>query len=92
METTEFKFMVGQVVTNEYTGFVGRVVTRCQYLTGCNRYSVQPSGLNEDEGKPFETSSFDEDELVAVEFKGRQEKRDKGGPVANPPSKRPVLK
>lgn len=62
----EFKFNLGQKVKDEYSGLEGKVMSRAQYLTGCNRYGVQKAGLDE-KGAPFEWNHFDEMQLVAVD-------------------------
>lgn len=37
-----FKFRQGDVVRDKVTGFVGVIVSRTDYISGCNRYFVQP--------------------------------------------------
>ena len=37
-----FKFKQGETVTDKVTGFAGIIVARVDYISGCNRYLVQP--------------------------------------------------
>lgn len=41
---TSFTFELGATVRDVITGFEGVVTGRCQYLTGCTQYLVQPRG------------------------------------------------
>ena len=38
----EFRIVLGVIVRDRVTGFLGRVTGRVQYMTGCNQYLVQP--------------------------------------------------
>jgi len=59
MEKTKFKFKNGEMVEDLLTGFSGMVVYQIDYLTGCNRYGVKPTKLDE-KGQPLSDISFDE--------------------------------
>jgi hypothetical protein len=37
-----FKFKQGETLRDKVTGFTGIVVGRTDYISGCNRYSLQP--------------------------------------------------
>lgn len=58
----DFLFELGSSVRCQITGFKGIVRARAQYLTGCNRYAVQPKGLTP-EGKMYEWEWFDEPQI-----------------------------
>lgn len=52
----------GTTVKDRVTGFSGVVTGRCDYLTGCRQYLVQPA-IDKDE-KFVESRWFDEDRLL----------------------------
>ncbi|SRR6266540_56616 len=56
---------LGQRVRDEITGFTGIVTGRFEYLYGCVRCSVSPQEMKD--GKPIESFTFDEGQLIAVE-------------------------
>jgi len=75
-----FKFELGQEAKDKVTGFKGIVVSRCQYMTGCSRCSLQSQELTK-EGNPREWQTFDEDMLILVGPGIDSEKdRKRGGP------------
>ena len=37
-----FKFKQGETLRDKVTGFQGIVVSRTDYISGCNRYQLQP--------------------------------------------------
>ena len=59
---TETKVDFGDKVIDSITGFKGTVVAITQWLYGCRRITVQPSGINKD-GFIFDTQAFDEPSL-----------------------------
>jgi hypothetical protein len=59
-----FKHKLGIIAKDKITGFEGMITSRVEFLTGCNRYCVQPTELRE--GKPLDSLYFDEDCLVFV--------------------------
>lgn len=83
------KFELGWIVKDKISGVKGVVTSRTEYLNKCVRYSVTKQGADK-EGKPFEPSYFDEDQLVLVkkteEF--RPVKEYTGGPARPVPPER----
>jgi len=83
-----FKFKLGQRAKEKITGFSGIIVARIDYLTGCNRYSLQSEDLHE--GKPVDWQNFDENQLELVKKektkkpKIKKEKTGRGGPRPSP--------
>jgi len=76
----EQEIALGDVVKDPITGAVGTVVAITEYLTGCNRASVQLPGLNK-EMKAWEWLTFDVPTLKIVsKLKVPAEKRKTGGP------------
>lgn len=74
------KINLGDEVVDTITGFKGIAIGRTTWITGCDRISVQPKGVNK-EGKLFETQSFDEPMLEVVKAKKIKEGTHKtGGP------------
>lgn len=71
----KFRFKLGETVKDKITSFQGVVIARTEYLTGCNRYSIQTKDLHE--GKPVEWQQFDEDQLEKVKEKITKIKTDK---------------
>ena len=37
-----FKFKQGETLRDKVTGFTGIVISRIDYISGCNRYQLQP--------------------------------------------------
>jgi len=78
---------LGDEVKDSITGFKGIVVAVTNWLHGCRRITVQPAKLSTD-GKPNETHTFDEPQLILLKKKkvdaGR---RDTGGPRPEPVTK-----
>jgi hypothetical protein len=60
----EFIFNMGDKVRDVVTGFTGIVVTRIDYMTGCNHYGVE-SQAKDGSGKP-EYENCDEQRLKLV--------------------------
>jgi hypothetical protein len=56
---------LGSKVKDRITGFEGIAIGRHVYLTGCNKITVQPQGLD-DKGKRREAEWFDEQSLELV--------------------------
>lgn len=50
---------LGDKVREPISKISGIVVAMTQYLTGCERCSVQQEGINKITGKPYEWLSFD---------------------------------
>lgn len=79
---------LGVTVRDKLTGFEGVAVGRHSYLTGCDRYTVQPSVLKD--GVPQAAQPFDELQLTVVpgkevlNFNAPTESAKKGGPRDDP--------
>ena len=74
------KINLGDEVKDLVTGFTGIVIGKTTWLTGCDRFIVQPKGVNK-EGKIYDNSSFDEESLIVVKAKKVKEgQRETGGP------------
>jgi len=58
-----FKFKLGQLAQDIITGFKGIITARCDYITGCNQYSL--AGEAKD-NKPAEYQWFDETRMKIV--------------------------
>jgi hypothetical protein len=61
---TMFKHELGVIGKDKITGFKGVLTSRCEFLTGCNRYCIQPQELKE--GKPIEGIYFDEEQIEII--------------------------
>ena len=83
----KFKFKLGEIAKDKITGFEGVVITRSQWLSSCNTYSIQSKSLVE--GKPVERQHFDEPQLELVSEREFKPKRETGGPAKAPPQTRP---
>lgn len=59
-----FTLELGQRAKDKITGFEGILTSRCEFLTGCNRYCIQPTELRE--GKPVDSLYFDEAQIEIV--------------------------
>ena len=59
-----FTHELGKRGKDKITGFAGIITSRCEFLTGCNRYCIQPTELHE--GKPVEGIYFDEAQVEVV--------------------------
>lgn len=60
----DFKHKLGQRAKDKITSFEGIITARVEFLTGCNRYCIQPTELKD--GKPLDTIYFDEEQLEIV--------------------------
>ena len=58
---SQFKHELGKTGRDKITGFSGVLTARCEFLTGCNRYCVQPTELKD--GKPIDSIYFDEAQI-----------------------------
>jgi hypothetical protein len=87
---------LGCVAKDRITGFEGLVIGKHQYLTGCNKVTIQPMKLDKD-GKPIESQWFDEstcevtrsdhDEALLDLVDGRFDAVPSGGPDRMPREK-----
>lgn len=64
MDTATFTIPRGSTVKDNITGFAGVVTGRCDYITGCNQYAVQPA--KKDDGTFIEARWFDEHRLAVM--------------------------
>jgi hypothetical protein len=61
---SNFKFELGAKVKDIVSGFEGIVTGRCDYLTGCNNYGVNPQQVKD--GKPMGAVWLDENKLEKI--------------------------
>ena len=59
-----FTLELGQIAKDKITGFKGILTARCEFLTGCNRYCIQPHELKD--GKPIDGIYFDESQIEII--------------------------
>lgn len=59
-----FKHELGLRAKDKISGFEGVITSRVQYLTGCDRYYLQPKAKN---GAFVDGSYFDEAQLITFE-------------------------
>ena len=67
-----FKHKLGKRAKDKITGFEGILTSRCEFLTGCNRYCIQPTTLKD--GRPIESMYFDEDQIEILTEEGISKK------------------
>jgi len=85
---------LGDVVRDEWTGFIGLAIARAEYLTGCTQICVKPNGLTAD-GRMMDGEWLDEARVVVVaaavvppiadDRKAADREVAAGGPQANTP-------
>lgn len=63
-----FVHELGKRAKDKITGFSGILTSRCEFLTGCNRYCIQPTELKD--SKPIESIYFDEAQIEIISEKG----------------------
>lgn len=78
-----FRFELGQEVKDRLTGFKGYITGRCEYLTGCIQYSINPKIKKGDTGYPQGTW-MDEDRLEKGIGKFKLDVKVSGGPQQSP--------
>jgi hypothetical protein len=69
---------LGDKVRDTITGFKGIAIARSIWLTGCDRITIQPEGLNK-EGKTFEQLTFDEGTVEVIKAKKHKRVNNEGG-------------
>jgi hypothetical protein len=57
-----FEYGLGEIVKDVITGFSGVIIGRCDYLTGCKQYQINPQKLDE-KGIPQEALWIDESQV-----------------------------
>lgn len=82
-----FTHELGKKAKDKITGFQGILTARCEFLTGCNRYAIQPTELKD--GKPIDAIYFDEAqiEIVSDGISEKDVQGEKKGACAPNPSK-----
>lgn len=81
---------LGDKVRDRVTGFEGVAVAKTTWLSGCDRFTVQPQGVTA-EWKTLDTETFDVTQLEVVEAGAVQiERRDTGGPRPEPAMRQDV--
>lgn len=60
----QFMIAMGTEVKDTITGFSGKVVARCEYITGCNQYLITP-GVDK-EGSLRDSTWVDEQRIELV--------------------------
>jgi hypothetical protein len=74
------KVQLGDKVKDSVTGFTGIAVARVNWLHGCDRIIIQPSGIDK-EGQTFKSEHFDEPQVVVLKAKAKKEgSHGTGGP------------
>jgi len=74
---------LGDVARDEVTGFEGVVIAETKWLNGCLRLTLQPQKLDK-QGKPYETQTFDIEQLKLIKAKNKPAHRPVGGPMPDP--------
>ena len=82
-----FTHKLGQRAKDKITGFEGILTARCEFLTGCNRYCIQPTELQD--GKPIEGIYPDEGqiEIIGTGIQKEEVQAKENGACAPNPSK-----
>lgn len=82
-----FLHELGKKGKDKITGFTGILTSRCEFLTGCNRYCIQPTELKD--GKPIDGIYFDEAqiEIVSEGLTAKDVQGEKKGACSPDPSK-----
>lgn len=78
MEYENFNFDLGALVRDKITGFTGIIVTRSQWLYGCNVYGLQSKELKD--GLPLDRKFFDEPAIELIEAAKDTQRLSTGGP------------
>jgi hypothetical protein len=74
---------LGQEVRDTISGFEGVVIAVTNWLYGCRRITVQPRDMKD--GKPIESCTFDEPQLLAMTDTAAAERVPTGGDRDTPP-------
>lgn len=73
---------LGDTARDNITGFEGIVICISEWLHGCRRITLQPYGLRD--GKPVDSCSFDEPQLLIITRSAVSTTSDTGGPRPEP--------
>lgn len=60
----DFKFQMGELVTDKITGFTGVIILRSEWISNCNTYGLQPTNLKDN--NLISRSDFDEPRLESA--------------------------
>lgn len=74
---TEF-VELGDIVEDKITGFKGVAIGITKWLHGCRRITIQPEGMKD--GKPLESSVFDEPQCIVLRAAKYKTTANTGGP------------
>lgn len=78
------KFKLGEVLRDKITGYIGVVMGRTEYMTGCTHYGLLSPELTKD-GKIAEYEWIDESRLELTKKQAvRREGPSRSGPEQNP--------
>jgi len=78
-----FKFQLGEILKDKVTGFIGVVLGRTEYATGCIQYGLINRNLNKD-GELPNWQWLDQVRLVSTGKKVKIQKDDSGPAPAAP--------
>lgn len=77
------QLQLGDQAKDSISGFSGIVVAVTTWLNGCRRITIQPQALHE--GKPIDSQTFDENQVVVTKAKAFAEgSHETGGPRPEP--------
>jgi hypothetical protein len=76
---------LGDTAKDSITGFAGVVIAVTNWLHGCTRFTLQPTKMKD--GKPLESQTFDEPQLILLKKKVAKTTHDTGGPRPEPQRK-----
>jgi len=77
------RVQLGDVAKDSITGFHGVVICISEWLHGCRRITLKPTGVGKD-GKTFEPETFDEPQLSIVKRGKHAPTNVTGGPRPEP--------
>lgn len=80
--TVAMPWELGTLLRDKITGFEGIAVARTRWLNGCLRYTLQSPHLKD--GKPLDTETFDQEQLIAVGDDVVKAGPPGGGPMPTP--------
>jgi len=81
------KFELGDHLKDQISGFMGICTAKCEHLTGCRQYKIQPRGLNKDK-LPLNSEWFDEEQLERRRIKAFSlDAKPSSGPCDTPPER-----
>jgi len=76
--TSDDKLKLGDYCIDTVTGFKGTLICKTYWLNGCLRVGLQPKGVKD--GKPYETQTFDVEQVQLVEAqRAKEPQRQHGG-------------